>query len=117
MLLSKDESLVTMVDEFVDKITRVTEDLDVMHAKQIIALSDKKYAINIVPDIIAMYGNADYEKDIEEFKKSMGLCLASESDVKFDNMNEEIKMNRMNEGKSMNDVPRETSPRQISTSY
>lgn len=113
----KDESLVTMVDEFVDKVTRVTEDLHVMHAKQIIALSDKKYAINIVPDIIAMYGDADYEKDIENFRRSMGLSLASESDVKLDSMNEEIKMDSMNVDTNVADVTGEISPRQISSSY
>ena len=98
MLHKTDESLISMVDEFVERITQKTEELDLEHAKQMIALSRKRYAINIVPDIIAIYGDADYEKDRENFRKSMELCTVSESGANMDKiMLEDIKHENVTE--------------------
>lgn len=65
--------------DFVERIYQRTEDIELKHAKQLISLSDKKYAINIVPEVIEMFGDADYEQDMKEFMTSVGCNLATTS--------------------------------------
>ena len=53
----------------------MTEGLELKHAKERIELSKKNYAVNIVPDIIELFGNADYEEDIRKHKQTVSLRL------------------------------------------
>eukprot|EP00795_Rhopilema_esculentum_P013677 gene13677-4581_t len=69
------EDKLIQVDEFIKKIHVMTEELELKHAKQIIELSNKNYAVNIVPDIIELFGNADYEEDIRKHKHTVSLGL------------------------------------------
>lgn len=59
-----------MVGDFVARFKRLVDELDLEHAKELIALSEKKYAINIVPDIIKIFGDSDHGKIIPENARS-----------------------------------------------
>ena len=64
-----------IVDDFLGKMKQKTEELNLKHAKEIIALSKKRYAINIVPDIIDLYGDADYDDNMKRKRASMHTRL------------------------------------------
>ena len=89
LINKKDKILVTMIDDFVDAFNQRVEELGLKHAKQLIALSEKKYAVNIVPEIIEIFGDADYDKDIMAHRKSMGDCLRSVSEIEMEKISVE----------------------------
>ena len=81
------EPLLTIVGDFFGKMKQATEELNLKHAKEIIALSKKRYAINIVPDVIDLYGDVDYDENMKRKRASTRARLALESNYEMDEIN------------------------------
>ena len=60
-----------IVESFVKKMDKLAVELDLKHAKQRIKLAKENYAVNIVPDVIELFGNADFESDMRKHKEAM----------------------------------------------